>query len=83
MLRTFPNPYFMECRIYKKSWNESVLTKDDSAIMREIAAMFVVFSHYVDLMKGRGMNNLGPASLMEHRGGLGVYVLFFSYILLI
>lgn len=74
----FPILVLWKAEYLKMSWNESVLTKDDSAAMRGIAAMFVVFSHYVDFMKKGGMNSLGPASLMDYCGGLGVCVFFFA-----
>ena len=55
-----------------------VLTKDDSAAMRGIAAMFVVLAHYLYYLKEQGLNRLGPAQLMEWCGGLGVCVFFFA-----
>ena len=62
---------------YNRNWNETILTKDDSAALRGIAAVFVVFAHYLNYLSSQGMTGLGPAKLYEWCGGLGVCVFFF------
>lgn len=74
----FPILILWKAEYLKRSWNESVLTKNDSAAMRGTAAMFVMFAHYLSFLKEHGINRLGPAQLMEWCGGLGVCVFFFA-----
>lgn len=71
-------PYIIlrKCTYLKNDWNENLLTRNDSAIMRGIAAIFVVFSHFLTF-QGRQTHNLGPAILFKWTGGLGVCVFFF------
>lgn len=74
----FPLTILWRAEYLKDGWHEAVLTKDDSAAMRGIAAIFIVLAHYLFYVEGHGMNGLGPARLMEWCGGLGVCVFFFS-----
>lgn len=71
-------PYIIlqKCTYLKYGWNENLLTPDDSAIVRGIAAIFVVFSHFLTL-QGKQVYNLGPAILFRWTGGLGVCIFFF------
>ena len=74
----FPILVLWKAEYLKNSWNEAVLTKDDSAAMRGIAALFVVFAHYLYYLNEHGINRMGPAKLMQWCGGLGVCVFFFA-----
>lgn len=61
---------------YEKNVREVILTKDDTLFMRGIAAILIVLAHFLNLVKKK-YENIGPVSLVEGCGGLGVCIFFF------
>lgn len=74
----FPCIVLWKAEYAKQGWNDGVLTKDDSAALRGIAAVFVMFAHFLIYLNENGMGKIGPAKLYEWCGGLGVCVFFFA-----
>lgn len=73
----FPIIVFMKARIRKSETDPKVLTKDDSTSLRGLAALFVMFSHYILFIENKFMCNVGPAKILEQFGGLGLCLFFF------
>lgn len=73
----FPLIVFMKAGIRNSEIDKKVLTKDDSTSLRGVAALFVMFSHYILFIENKFMCDVGPAKILEWFGGLGVCLFFF------
>lgn len=73
----FPLVVFMKAGIRDKEMTKRVLTKEDSTSLRGLAALFVMFSHYIVFIENKFMSSVGPAKVLEWFGGLGVCLFFF------
>lgn len=73
----FPCIVLISASIRRIDVDKEVLTKDDSTALRGIAAIFVMFSHYLTFVDGTFQSGLGPAKLFSWFGGLGVCLFFF------
>lgn len=73
----FPALIFYKVKIPRENRGCDVLTKDDSMALRGIAAIMIMFSHYLSYMDGSTQGGVGPAKLLEWFGGLGVCLFFF------
>ncbi|MCM1495516.1 MAG: acyltransferase [Bacteroides sp.] len=67
----------MKARIRNCEIDKKVLTKEDSTSLRGLAALFVMFSHYILFIENKFAIHVGPAKILEWFGGLGVCLFFF------
>lgn len=63
-------------------WNKNIIyedavSKSDSFMLRGIAALFIIFSHYITYVGESTGTGLGPAKIYVWFGGLGVCIFFF------
>lgn len=61
----------------KNAVYEDTVSKSDSFMLRGIAALFIIFSHYVTYVGESSDTGLGPARIYIWFGGLGVCIFFF------
>lgn len=73
----FPLLVLWKCKYNKTEYNKEVLTVQDSQGLRGVAAIFIMFAHYLMNVEAESDIGLGPAKLIEWFGGLGVCLFFF------
>ncbi|MBO5468854.1 MAG: acyltransferase [Lachnospiraceae bacterium] len=73
----FPTTVMWKFCYNKSEYNMDVLTLEDSSALRGVAAIFIMFAHYLMYVDSESDMNMGPAKLMQGFGGLGVCLFFF------
>lgn len=69
---------FYKARFRFASLDITLINRGDTDVIRGIAALLVMFSHYdTYVLKGNYLSSLGPAAIFLWTGGLGVCVFFF------
>ncbi len=69
---------FYKARFHFASRNITLMDRGDTDVMRGIAALLVMLSHYdTYVLNGNDLPSLGPATIFLWTGGLGVCVFFF------
>lgn len=72
----FPLVVIHKVSLNRTAFNEDVLSKNDSLVLRGIVACGIMFSHYVAYLEDMGYA-VGLAKLYEPVGGIGVCIFFF------